>query len=226
MNFESFRLAASTATLDEEPAARAAADALELRLDLGSNGIDALSTYDGQLPVIATNRLTTAGGKADPGPDRREQLCRAIEQQAVEAVDIELATIQAGDGQRVLEHARANDVATIVSVHDFETTPDKERLRSLLTTACRHGTVGKFAVTATAPEDVLDLLTVTRELTVDGKTVATMAMGAVGRHSRVVAPLYGSRLGYAPVDPANATAPGQYDLETFRTLFTDLSGRE
>jgi 3-dehydroquinate dehydratase-1 len=47
-------------------------------------------------------------------------------------------------------------------------------------------------------------------------------MGAAGRHSRAVAPLYGSRIGYAPVDPADATAPGQYDLATLRSLVTQL----
>jgi 3-dehydroquinate dehydratase-1 len=50
-----------------------------------------------------------------------------------------------------------------------------------------------------------------------------MAMGEPGRHTRAVAPLYGSRIGYAPVDPEEATAPGQYDLGTLRTLYDLLS---
>jgi 3-dehydroquinate dehydratase-1 len=49
-----------------------------------------------------------------------------------------------------------------------------------------------------------------------------MAMGAPGRHSRAVAPLYGSRIGYAPVESENATAPGQYDLATLRELVQSL----
>ncbi|MFW6265436.1 MAG: type I 3-dehydroquinate dehydratase, partial [Halanaeroarchaeum sp.] len=55
-----------------------------------------------------------------------------------------------------------------------------------------------------------------------GESVATMAMGRPGRHSRVVAPLYGSSIGYAPVEPENATAPGQYDLKQLRTLVDAL----
>jgi len=47
-------------------------------------------------------------------------------------------------------------------------------------------------------------------------------MGAAGRHTRAVAPLYGSRIGYAPVDPSAATAPGQYDLATLRDLVDRL----
>jgi 3-dehydroquinate dehydratase-1 len=49
-----------------------------------------------------------------------------------------------------------------------------------------------------------------------------MAMGEAGRHTRVVAPLYGSRIGYAPVDPSRATAPGQYDLATLSRLVGEL----
>jgi 3-dehydroquinate dehydratase-1 len=37
-----------------------------------------------------------------------------------------------------------------------------------------------------------------------------------------VAPLYGSKNGYAPVDPAEATAPGQYDLATLASLVEQL----
>jgi 3-dehydroquinate dehydratase-1 len=49
-----------------------------------------------------------------------------------------------------------------------------------------------------------------------------VAVGEAGRHSRAVAPLYGSRIGYAPVDPDRATAPGQYDLATLRRLVETL----
>ncbi len=49
-----------------------------------------------------------------------------------------------------------------------------------------------------------------------------MAMGKVGRHSRVIAPIYGSKIGYAPLGPADATAPGQYDLATLSRFVGEL----
>jgi 3-dehydroquinate dehydratase-1 len=52
-----------------------------------------------------------------------------------------------------------------------------------------------------------------------------MAMGASGSHTRAVAPVYGSKIGYAPIDPDRATAPGQYDLGTLRRLVDRLSER-
>ncbi|EMA32219.1 3-dehydroquinate dehydratase, partial [Halobiforma lacisalsi AJ5] len=92
-----------------------------------------------------------------------------------------------------------------------------------LTEACEHGDVGKLAVTAHDRSDALAVLSATHRLTADGRTVATMAMGEAGSHTRAVAPVYGSRIGYAPVDPENATAPGQYDLETLARLVESLA---
>jgi 3-dehydroquinate dehydratase-1 len=83
--------------------------------------------------------------------------------------------------------------------------------------------VGKVAVRAADPDDALALLSVTRAATRAGERVATMAMGEAGRHTRALAPVYGSRVGYAPVDPAEATAPGQYDLATLRRLVDGLA---
>lgn len=222
MEFEEFVLAASTADLGEEPKAREDADAIEFRLDLPAASLDQLTEYHGQLPVLVTNRVEREGGQAPACSERLDVLCRAIEQPAVEAVDVELDAIRTGDGMRVVEYAREHEVSVVVSKHDFETTPPSNELRSVLSAACEYGDVGKLAVAANTPEDVLDVLAVTRDATVEGDTVATMAMGQMGRHSRVVAPLYGSRLGYAPVATEGATAPGQYDLETFRRLLDQL----
>ena len=228
MDFDSFVLAAATDDLAEESAARTHADAVEFRMDFADDPLEALHGYDGELPLLVTNRVEWEGGDAPDDAERLDDLETAVEFDAVAAVDVELGALE-GDGDhdatRVVERARENDASVVVSVHDFQTTPDRPRLKKLLTRACEHGDVGKAAITATEPEDVLDLLTATQSLTRQGYNVATMAMGEAGRHSRAVAPLYGSRIGYAPVHPENATAPGQYDLATLRELVTTLQGR-
>jgi len=226
MEFDSFVLAAATADLGDEPAARDHADCVEFRMDLADEPAAALASYDGDLPLLVTNRVESEGGEAPDNPDRLDALERACDHDAVAAVDVELAGIEDGDAGRVVEHARERDVAVVVSTHDFETTPGMEQLQSTLRAACEHGDVGKLAVTARQRDDVLDLLVATRAATAAGRSVATMAMGEPGRHSRAVAPLYGSRIGYAPVDPAETTAPGQFDLATLRELVSTLSGPE
>jgi 3-dehydroquinate dehydratase-1 len=223
LSFETFVLAASTADLSEEPAARGHADAVEFRMDLATDPLAALDDYEGELPILATNRAAWEGGEADAADaERLDALAVAAEHDAVAAVDVELASLREGAGQRAAERARAAGATVVASVHDFDRTPPATWLRETLHDAATRGDVGKLAVTAEHQRDVLDLLAATRAATSWGDRVATMAMGEPGRHSRAVAPLYGSKIGYAPVDPENATAPGQYDLAALRRLVSEL----
>lgn len=224
MEFASFVLLASTADLADEPAARRHADAIEFRLDLAEAPLDQLAAYDGELPVVATNRLQAEGGAAPDTAGRLDELEAAVAIPAVEAVDVELSTVGVGDGDRVVAAARDHDAAIVVSSHDFDRTPAVDEMTGTLRAAATAGDVGKLAVAATDAGDVLDVLRATWSLASEGVPVATMAMGDAGRHSRAVAPVYGSRIGYAPVDADDATAPGQYDLATLRRLVDSLTG--
>ncbi|MBX0293448.1 type I 3-dehydroquinate dehydratase [Haloarcula nitratireducens] len=226
MDFTSFTLLAAGSDLAIEPSAREAADGVELRMDLADAPLSQLDAYDGDLPILVTNRAEWEGGEAADTAERLDALERAVEYDAVTAVDLELAALSGAgdhDAGRVADRARDHGASVVVSTHDFEATPDRDAIVDRLEEACAHGDVGKMASTAHSPDDVLAMLGATRELSAAGERVATMCMGEAGRHSRAVAPLYGSRIGYAPVDPAEATAPGQYDLATLRSLVERLS---
>lgn len=222
MDFEQFTLAAATADLSEEPDARPHADCVEFRMDLADAPLEALDDYGGDLPLVCTNRADWEGGEAAED-GRLDALGTAAEHPKVAAVDVELAAIADG-AQPTLDHAHDHGAKVIASVHDFEGTPDGEELSRLLARAAAAGDVGKLAVTAADRNDALRLLSATWAMTAEGATVATMAMGEAGRHTRAVAPVYGSKIGYAPVDPSRATAPGQYDLATLSELVAQLSG--
>ena len=222
MDFDSFTLAASTADLTEEPDAREHADCIEYRMDLADEPLEALEAYDGELPILATNRAEWEGGEA-PDEGRLEALAEATAVEAVEAIDIELEAILEGEAEEVLETARDRDVTVVASAHDFEGTPPRGEIVSTLTEARKYADVAKIAVTAESKADALALLSATEQMTAHGDPVATMAMGEVGSHTRAVAPVYGSKIGYAPVYPEKATAPGQYDLETLSRLVAELS---
>ncbi|MFC5279633.1 type I 3-dehydroquinate dehydratase [Halorubrum rubrum] len=226
--FEEFVLAASTTDLSAEPRAREAADAVEFRMDLAEEPLDQLAAYDGALPLVVTNRADWEGGEADD-LGRYDALAEALAHEAVVAVDVELAALRgnAPTGERshataLRSSAREEGVEVIASVHDFESTPEVGTLVDLLADAASEGDVGKLATTANGREDALAMLRATNEATAAGRRVATMCMGEPGRHTRAVAPVYGSRIGYAPVDAADATAPGQYPLATLRELVDGL----
>lgn len=225
--FDRFRLAASTADLTEEPRARADADLLEFRADLADNPRAALADYDGDLPLLVTNRPTWEGGEAAPD-GRLSLLAAALDHEAVVAVDVELAALRGRtepgdtDPSALRERAADADVTVVASVHDFDGTPDDATLDGLFSAAATAGDVGKVAVTATDTADALALLSAVHRATDRGHRVAGMAMGAAGAHTRAVAPVYGSVIGYAPVRAGAATAPGQYDLATLRELVDEL----
>jgi 3-dehydroquinate dehydratase-1 len=223
MKFDSLVLAASTAHLGDEPAARTHADAVEFRMDLADDPLATLDDYGGALPVVATNRDAAEGGEAaEPERDRLHALETAAAHDAVGAVDVELSSLRGSQGATTAATVRDRGARVIASVHDFEETPPESRLDDLLAAAAERGDVGKVAVTARDGADALAVLSATHAATARGDRVATMAMGEAGRHTRAVAPLYGSKIGYAPVDPAEATAPGQYDLATLASLVEQL----
>ena len=231
--FDEFVLTASTADLSEEPRAREHADAVEFRMDLASDPLAQLDAYDGELSLLVTNRAPWEGGEAAAGTGRYDALSTALGHDAVAAVDVELAALRgnAPEGERshataLRDTAREEGASVVVSVHDFESTPEPAALVDLLTDAASEGDVGKLATTATGPRDALAMIEATHEATDAGHRVATMCMGEPGRHTRAVTPLYGSKIGYAPVDPATATAPGQYPLATLRRLVDGLRDGE
>ncbi|KTG09656.1 3-dehydroquinate dehydratase [Haloprofundus marisrubri] len=224
MEFDSFALAASTGDLEVTtmPVVRDHADIVEFRLDLAEDPLESLDDYDGDLPVLVTNRADWEGGEAEDD-GRLTTLEATFDHDAVVAVDVELAALsphgpKVPSAVSLRTAARERGLTVVASVHNFRKTPTMGNLRSLLSAACEAGDVGKLAVTATDHSDSLDLLSVTHEATTAGHRVATMAMGEPGRHTRAVAPVYGSKIGYAPPKSEDATAPGQYDLRTLAEL--------
>ncbi|WP_319506481.1 type I 3-dehydroquinate dehydratase [uncultured Methanolobus sp.] len=220
---------AIVSVIDDDPAenAKAAnwlgADVLELRLDLlNFSGLEeAKKTIERikvntNLPCIATNRLQTDGGKWEGSEEERIALLTDI-LPFVEAIDIELSA-DAGQRSKLIEAAKAAGVTVIVSAHDFNSTPSVEEMKKILNNAYDAGAdIAKLAVMAQSKQDVLNVLQATADM---DKPVCTIAMGEIGKHSRIVAPCYGSRLTYGAI--AKAVAPGQIKIHELRSALEIL----
>lgn len=199
-------------------AAEQGVDAVELRIDLYDGAVPDLRSHTPSLPVIVTNRPVEQGGEyRGDEDDRIEKLTGVLQHPSVEAVDIEL-TADTDNHGRVLDAAAENDVSVIVSYHDFNGTPPSAELLDVLGRAGEIGDIAKLAVMPSTYRDVVRVLEAT--LDYDG-TACTIAMGEVGMHSRVVAPLYGSVLTYGSL--GTGTAPGQLSVEDLVTIL-DLFG--
>ena len=220
---------AIVSVIDDDPAenAKAAnwlgADVLELRLDLlnfsdreeAKKSIERIKANT-KLPCIATNRLQSDGGKWEASEDERIAVLTDL-LPFVEAIDIELST-DADQRSKLIDAAKAAGVTVIVSAHDFNATPSVEEMKKTLTSAHDLGAdIAKLAVMAQSNQDVLDLLQVTADM---DKPVCTIAMGELGKHSRIVAPCYGSRLTYGVI--AKAVAPGQIKIHELKSAMEIL----
>lgn len=211
------------AAIDREPVETAkqaqllGADIVEIRLDLlGIRDTDvAIQVMEEirsstNLKCIATNRLQSDGGKWEGSEEERIVLLEGV-LPLVDAVDIELLA-EEKMRSRIVEKAKEQDKTVIVSSHNFSRTPSIEDMKNTLEESFKAGAdIAKLAVMPNSMQDVLDLLRATYEIK---KPVCTISMGDLGKHTRIVAPCYGSVLTYGSV--GEAVAPGQLRVDELK----------
>ncbi|TYT62498.1 hypothetical protein [Natrialba swarupiae] len=107
--------------------------------------------------------------------------------------------------------------------HDLDGTPDGSELIDTPFGRLRVRRRGQTRRNGRTASGHVALLAVIHRLVSDSKTVAMAPMAEAGRHTRTHHPCPRFAVIYAPIDPTNATASGQYDLETLAGLVSDLS---
>lgn len=205
--------------VEEAPVVKAlGADMVEIRMDLvKGDPLEAVGTAACQsgLPVIATNRMRSEGGAFAGSEEERIELLLEASAYA-DFIDIELRA-EARDW--ILKKL---DLPSIISYHDFCGMPSSEELQGILKEMAEAGAfISKIAGTPKSLKDNLSLLEL---LTRTDRPLCIIAMGEIGRHMRVMAPIYGSVLTYGYV--STATAPGQVSVSELRSALDILSPRE
>ncbi len=192
------------------------ADLLELRIDLLDT--DARQALAGLknigLPIIITNRMRQEGGTWEGSEGVRIKTLSSLMSLA-DAVDIELC---AEERDAVVKKAKSAGKTVIISTHDFQKTPELEVMTGIIRESFEAGAdIAKLAVMPQSFEDVIRLFEVTLH---SKEPVCTIAMGSFGRHSRVIAPIYGSVLTYGYADAP--TAPGQLSVDVIKSILKIL----
>lgn len=93
MNTGECRLTGVTNDLDEIADVEDTADYIELQMDRAENPLSQLSNYEGDIPLIVSNRSERSGGAAHEG-NRLEMLVSAASTEEVEMVDLELQIVR------------------------------------------------------------------------------------------------------------------------------------
>ena len=177
----------------------------EIRLDrcaLEEEDIDELFG-ESDVPLVATCRLS------------EESQAPALLERAIQAgakyVDLEMEA-PAAIGRRIREACRSCGTVLIRSYHNYENTPSREVLLSILERARTFGgEVVKIVTTAHSKADVHTLESLYQEAAPG--TLVAFCMGPEGRQSRLDALKMGAPFTYACVREEDATAPGQWTTE-------------
>ena len=180
----------------------------EIRLDrcaLEEEEVDLLFS-ESDVPLIATCRLA----EESQAPEILENAIQA----GAKYVDLEMEA-PAAIGRRIREACRSYGTVLIRSYHNYECTPPREVLLSILERARSFGgEVVKIVTTATSKADN-DIVTSLYEAAEPGTLVA-FCMGEAGRPSRLEALKRGAPFTYACLSQEEATAPGQWTTEEMR----------
>lgn len=177
----------------------------------------------GDKPILFTVRTSKEGSSLDISDTDYQGMCTAvIECGCVDLIDIELSK---GDDicRELIDKAAKHNVVSVVSSHDFETTPKAEVLISRF---CHMqelgGDIPKIAVMPTCSRDVLTLMEAScifNEEYAKGPFIS-MSMGGMGAITRVGGYLTGTCLTFAVGE--KPSAPGQIgagDVKRFLEAF-------
>lgn len=209
-----------------------APDAVELRvdawdfiedLDFSVSMIGKVRNMIGEFPIILTCRSHKEGGFKEVPDEAKFALYEtATEEKLVDYIDVELScgADRIDTLRRLLESC---GISMIISYHDFEKTPARDEILSILASEIESGAmVGKIAVMPECEEDVLCLMSATLETRrrYPDVPLITMSMGEMGSISRVSGGFFGSDLTFAV--GSKASAPGQISVDSMKRCFEVL----
>jgi len=119
----------------------------------------------------------------------------------------------------VLAAARKDGCEVIISHHDYEMTPEPERLRKIVDECFAAGAdIAKVACRVNSRADAARILGL-----LDGeRPVIAIGMGKLGRITRIAAPLLGSPFTYASQGEGKGTAEGQIEARALKTILAEI----
>ncbi|MFT8908342.1 MAG: type I 3-dehydroquinate dehydratase [Lentilactobacillus diolivorans] len=176
----------------------------------------------GDLALLTTFRTKGEGGELSLDDRAYFKICAdVINGDYTDALDVERFHDE-DQVKATVDKAHANNVAVIMSNHDFDKTPSEDDIVSRLTSMTELGAdIAKMAVMPQSAADVLTLLNATnRASSLLAQPIITMSMGDLGKVSRISGEVFGSCLTFGAVGAVSA--PGQISLDDLRHDLNDL----
>ena len=193
-------------------------DGIELRVDMfHSTEINHIKDLvykikNKNLFTILTVRSINEGGVNKIEDDYRIKIFKELSG-ITDYLDIELSSREIIE--KVIKFAKDKGTQVIVSYHDFEKTPTKEEIQSIIDKSFEYGAdISKYAFKVNTVDDVGKIMTVSFNNKEIGRKIIAIGMGELGKITRVAGYFFGSVMTYTFI--GKAVAPGQIDLDTLK----------
>lgn len=207
------------------------ADLIEWRIDFFDQVEDAeklvetakkLRQVMGEMPLLTIFRTHFEGGVKELSEEEYFDICRVlIKEKATDLLDLELFR-KTSKLKEIIAEAHENNIYIIMSNHDFDKTPATSELERRLTLMKTYGAdIAKIALMPNSARDVLNLLLATDNMKYKlNCPLITMAMGDLGKVTRISGEVFGSCLTFGTV--GDASAPGQIESTNLKGILNTL----
>ena len=158
-------------------------------------------------PFLFVNKDKTEGGDFMGTAEERVAVLKEAFKRGADFVDVSFETPTKLIAELVENKGEGK---LIISYHNFKKTPGYAKLKKIVKEAKEKGAdIIKVATFAHDINDNVDLLKLLAWGNEEGIELIVLGMGEKGKMSRVVCPLMGSVMYYAPLTEGTETAPGQ-----------------
>lgn len=191
-------------------------DIIEVRVDQFSNieldyikdVVKKVKSYD--FIVLITVRSKIEGGGRDIPDTERVKIFETV-MDIADILDIEFSSEDIRE--EIINLAKCNGKLSLVSYHDFEKTPHIDFIQNYIDVVKSiGGDIVKFAFKVNSFEDVANIMCITHKNR--DKNIVAIAMGDIGKISRVAGFIFGSIITYTYI--GESFAPGQIEISKLK----------
>ncbi len=169
---------------------------------------------------IATLRPIREGGESNLQEEKRVGILEALIEEKVDYVDIEYTTVGV---DQLLKKAEENNVKTILSKHLLHGTPSFKDLVGLFDKMKKlNASLIKISTMIKDKKDIMNLTQLILHADKTGKPIIVTGMGELGKITRILSPIIGSKITYCSI-PGEPAAPGQLDYNKTIMILKELT---
>lgn len=173
----------------------------------------------GNIPLLFTIKDEKEQGNFGGTHEEKKQLAQMLWNANVDYVDLDYEF-----DLELFEIFKKSKMQTktqlILSAHFFEGTPSFPSLKNRIQLMQNRGAnIVKIAAQPNDVRDVVDILRLAENLHRQNIRFITMSMGSLGKITRVITPLWGGEMMFAPLELQHSSASGQMSVDELRLMW-------